>query len=174
MIGNLIGLKLKIFGNPFPGWKGWRTFFNRAKKQAYYDAGAVWQMEIRPEHFTLRAAARYGYAPRGGEGGKPDPYGFFRSYTGRKQKKWGHRRPLEWCGRSRRATRLARITSSRRHVRLVVDAGRLGYRPHPASPDMEEELGTLDQRDAKRLAEAWAASMEESLAKLKSVETIAA
>ena len=160
---NFMGFRLRRFG-PLPGIKGWKGIFGRAKKAAYYALGLMWHVDIRPEHFTKSGAQRYQYAPRGGEAGNPDRYGFWRSYTGRKQKKYHHTKPLMLTGQSQRATRMAMITSTSRGARIAVGAGRLGNKT-PAGPDMEEELITIDQRDARRLADRWAREVEKELAK---------
>jgi ABC-type Fe3+/spermidine/putrescine transport system ATPase subunit len=55
--------------------------------------------------FTANAATgRYDYQPRKGDPGRPDPYGFRKSYQGQKLKKHGHTRPLEKTGESQAQT----------------------------------------------------------------------
>lgn len=171
MIDHLVGITVKKFGNPFPGWKGWRTAFNKAKKAAYRAMGMEWHLKIRPGHFAAGASRRYGYAPREGEPGNTNTHGFWTSYTGRKQKYHHHRRPLEWESQSKRATRLARVTSTSRGVRIAGSAGRLGLRPYAKSPDMIEELLTVDQRDADQLARAFAKSMDQQISRMQTRET---
>lgn len=167
---NLIAFNVRRFG-PVPGIKGWRGILGRAKKAAWYALGLMWHLDIRPEHFTKAGAQRYGYAPRGGEPGNPDPYGYWRSYTGKKQKKYHHTKPLTLTGRSQRATRMATVTSTSKGARVAVSAGNLGQQ-NPDGPDMIAELMAIDRRDVTRLAEGWAREVEKELAKTTAADTV--
>lgn len=171
MIDHLVGITVKKFGNPFPGWKGWRAAYNKAKKAAYLAMGKEWHLKIRPRHFTADAKRRYGYAPREGEPGNQNAHGFWKSYTGRKRKYHHHGRPLEWAGQSKRATRLARVTSTSRGVRIAGSLGGLGRRPHPKSPDMEAELLTVDQQDADQMAKVFAKSTDQQISRMHTNQT---
>jgi len=167
---NLVVFSLRYTG-PVPGIKGWRGILNRVKKAAYYAMALLWHTGIRPGHFTRAGAQRYGYAPREGQLGKTDRFGYWRSYTGRKHKQYHHVDPLRLTGRSLRATRTARITSTSRSARLAFNAGKLALK-RADLPDMEQEFTVIDQADAERMAERWTRTLERELASVLDTERI--
>jgi len=127
---------------------------NQIIREAWVAVGKFWHREQRPRHFTTRGAKEYGYAPRKGEAGNPHPKGFWASYTGRKVRQFGHRRPLEYTGELRRMTRARRIvttaTSNRSTLRIQMPQARKANLRHPKSKiNMREELTTVSRRDAE-------------------------
>lgn len=82
------------------------------KRRVWRRVAQYWIDEIRPKHFTKAGAREYGYKPRQGEGAGAGSKAFWRSYTGQKQRKKGHTRPLEWSGQLKTESRGSRIQAS--------------------------------------------------------------
>ena len=111
-------------------------------------------------HFTREGGKQYNYAPRAGEGvsGKD----FWRSYTGRKQKKMHHTNPLVWSGRTREGARRATIYANSNGVRVALPgAVHLNqYKPPPKrlgpnagqQIDLREELLRVAVNEREALA----------------------
>jgi len=163
-------IKLKEIG-PVPGTSRARAQYNRAKKAAYLAIGKKWFADLRPQHFTKRGAQMYGYKSRKGDPGNPDPYGFRKSYQGQKLKKYGHTRPLVKTGESARATSIASITGSSRHVRLSMPGGWIGATNHKHHIDTLDEFTRLSDSDREVLAETWAESFDRALAMEQATKT---
>lgn len=124
---------------------------NRIHKEMWRALGEHWHRYQRPKHFTRAGAAEYAYAPRSGDPGRPHPKGFFRSYQGRKQRRFGHMLPLVYTGLSRNLTRLRDVRPTGKGVRVVMRAPALNLRPRGGHIHMRDELTTISQRDAKAL-----------------------
>jgi hypothetical protein len=155
-------IRLKEIG-PVLNARNGQAMANRAKKEAYMAMGRYWHVAIRPQHFTRAAMAAYGYAPRKGDPGRPDPYGFKRSYLGKKLKEHGHTRPLEKTGESMAQTRTATISASSRHVRISFMAGWLASGTRRHAIDLEDELTAINQEDADDLADTFARAADAAL-----------
>jgi hypothetical protein len=81
-------------------------------KTSWYNAGKFFHLNLRDKRFTKEHAMKAGYTLRKGEASGAGTKNFFRSYTGRKLKKFGHTRPLEFTGETRAAVRTASISST--------------------------------------------------------------
>lgn len=95
-----------------------------AAKGAYAAAGEDYHRELRPKRFTREHAAEAGYKPRAGEHLVWGSKEFWKSYTGRKLKKYGHTLPLVFSGRTRDRAKMATITSTsnRGQIKYAVNA----------------------------------------------------
>lgn len=137
-----------------------RRDFERIARETGQFVGQYWHRKFRPIHFTNAATTRYGYALRQGERGSAfyEQKGFRRSYTGQKLRRFGHTRPLEWTGDSKRRTEIENIRSTYRagivRVRVIMNAPTLNYRRWPSSPDMRKELTTVIPEELAEMAEA--------------------
>lgn len=74
-----------------------------ALKEAWIDAARYFHDRMRDRRFSIEHAKAAGYAPRKGSDEPIGSKAFWRSYTGRKLKKYGHMRPLEFSGKTRAA-----------------------------------------------------------------------
>lgn len=83
--------------------RGEKSQLNNALKNSWLKAARYFHDRMRDKRFTVEHARAAGYAPRKGDGltGKA----FWNSYQGRKQKRFGHQRPLEFTGKTRAAVR---------------------------------------------------------------------
>ncbi len=108
-----------------------RRIFGHLQKAAWQVTAEAFHEHYRDLRFTEAHGKAAGYSPRKGEGtsGKT----FWRSYAGRKRKKFGHSRPLEWSGETRRAVAMANVATTRTHARIAYPGARkLNFR-HPKS-----------------------------------------
>ena len=94
---------IKIASSSIIMRRGEKSEVNKVLKESWLKAAKHFHAEMRDKRFTIEHARAAGYAPRKGDGktGKE----FWRSYQGRKQKKYGHQRPLEFTGKTRAAVR---------------------------------------------------------------------
>lgn len=82
---------------------GKKSVINKSLKQGWADATRYFHDHLRDLRFSEMHAREAGYAPRKGQQAGVGTKAFFRSYTGRKWKKFGHTNPLEFSGATRRA-----------------------------------------------------------------------
>jgi len=134
--------------------------FRRALKEAWQECGMYLFDNFVAKHFTKEGAAEYHFAPRAGEdtGGK----NFWRSYTGRKQKKYHHTLAGVLTGRTKEGARRATIYATGKGVRVALPGcvhlnqykprpKRLG--PHAGEPpiDLRDELMTIAPSEAETI-----------------------
>jgi len=128
---------------------------NNIKRAAFYRLGDYWHRKLRQKHFTVAGAREYGYTPRQGEAGTKGARDFWRSYTGRKLRTMGHRRPLVYTGESRDRSKAARIvakaTRSRTHVAVRMNVPGLNRRYAGSKINMAEELRTISAAEEVEL-----------------------
>lgn len=125
--------------------------WSKCTEAAWRAAGKFWHEELREKHFTKAGAQEYGYAPRKGEGlsGKA----FWRSYTGRKLRMFGHTKPLVWSGRGEAGTRRQDIKPGRdgnqpySWVVITLHSPVFNFRNPKSNVDMRKELRTVSDRE---------------------------
>jgi hypothetical protein len=135
--------------------------FRSALKQAWSECGTYLFSRFVDKHFTKEGAAEYAYQPRAGEGtsGK----NFWRSYTGRKQKKYHHQLAMVLTGRTREGARRSTIYATSKGVRVAlpgcVHLNQYKPRPKRDGPragdppiDLRDELMTISPSEAQTLA----------------------
>lgn len=121
-------------------------FRNTFIKPMYEQMGKHWMVNIRPKHFTHAGAREYGYEPRSGE--KKSGKSFKRSYTGRKLRKKGHTRPLEYSGELKRDSGFSRFSHGVGRMRILLPRARKANFRHPKSNiDMRAELTAISRGD---------------------------
>ncbi len=130
--------------------------FADIRRRSMHDLGVYWHAKMRPKHFRNAASRMYGYKPRKGERGNPDPHGFKSSYTGRKLRKEGHTRPLEYSGLSKALTKIkdVRTTSNKKNVtttRVVIHSPGINRRTKHSEINMREELLTHTDQEVIKL-----------------------
>jgi hypothetical protein len=110
-------------------------------KKSWENAGRFFHLNLRDKRFTKEHALKAGYTLRKGEDKGTNSKEFFRSYTGRKLKKYGHTRPLEFSGGTRSAMRAANISSTSSGARVAYPGARLfNYRNPFSNPTMNLNL----------------------------------
>jgi hypothetical protein len=112
---------------------------NDVLKDAFHELGVRWRKIYLPQHFGDGAAARYQYAPRAGQAG--NARGKYKSsYTARKERLFGHTRPLEYHGDTKReALSDFRVTATRYYCRIPLPR-RLNLRSPGQKADMGAEV----------------------------------
>lgn len=134
---------------------------NASAKEAWYMAGRLFHETMRDKRFTAEHGRKANYAKRKGEESGIDTKAFFRSYTGRKLRKWGHRRPMEWSGDTRRNVRYANINNTSKGCRVAYPgANKLNYRPRGGRINMADEFRRLLPEEINKLAEKFDTSYE--------------
>lgn len=133
----MILLELKKRG-PTPGVT--KRAMNKILRTAFRVAGQYWHREFRPRHFTHAGARLYGYSPRAGAPGREDPYGWNRSYQGRKAKKYHHTLPLVYSGESRDLTEIQDIRATSKGVRVVLHSRGFNRRAKNSPVRMADEM----------------------------------
>ena len=141
--------------------------WNKIRKEEFEQVGRQWGEDFRPKHFTEQASQRYGYTARKGERLPKGTAAYKRSYTGQKERKVGHTKPLVFSGESEAASERYRVRGIGQGdnvgARVSMPTPTLNYR-HPRSqirmaeelrrvtPEEEAELGRfLEARIALRL-----------------------
>jgi hypothetical protein len=135
--------------------------FRRWLKEAWSECGSYLFQNFVDKHFAPEGKGRYDYQARAGE----DTTGknFWRSYTGRKQKKYHHTLALVLTGRTREGARRSTIYATSKGVRVALPgcvhlnqykprAKRDG--PHAGEPpiDLREELMRITATEADVIA----------------------
>ena len=70
-----------------------------------------------------------------------------------KEKRYGHRRPLELTGQLKRMVlRKARITGTSKRATVSMDAPRYMYQYKPGAPDKAAEITAITKDEAQQLA----------------------
>ncbi len=116
-------------------------------KESWYEAGKFFHFNLRDNRFSKEHAKKAGYTPRKGEAsaGVAAFWGnikaFSKSYTGRKLSKFGHTRPLEFSGTTRRLVRTASISSTSNGARVTYAGARaFNYKNPLSNPSMNLNL----------------------------------
>jgi hypothetical protein len=125
---------------------------NEAAKEGWQHTARYWHVTLRDKHFTEAGAREYGYTKRKGEGMVRGSKAYKRSYTGRKEARFGHTRPLEFSGKSRRLTGTARISGTAKGATVRMNAPALNFK-HPKSQIvMRDELTRISQPETSELS----------------------
>lgn len=155
-----LGFEVRYTGTTRMGKQRWKKIL----RLSYRDVAEWWHGQILPKHFTPAGAREYKYTPRKGE--QSGGGAFWRSYTGRKQKQWGHRNPLQWSGKfkleSRKKNIVARSTFAR--VRIVGRVLNLSRIPN-SEINMRKEVSTVSTSERRKSLVIAGKSVERNLPK---------
>jgi hypothetical protein len=102
-----------------------KAHYTQVSRESWRETGIAFHTTYRPRRFTTAHARAAGYAPRAGEN---LPYGskaYWASYIGRKKRRFGHVRPLEWSGESRRAVQTANLVVTSNQVKVKYRGARV-------------------------------------------------
>jgi hypothetical protein len=138
---------------------------NRASKSAWADTGVHFHSDFRDLRFRPDHARRAGYIARKGE---RMPFGsrqWARSYMGQKYRKFGHQRPLEFSGETRRAVAsFPTLTSTSSGVKVRYSGARKFNFKHPKSQiNMAEEFRRVLPQEANSLARTYDNRLDKGL-----------
>ena len=151
-----------------------RREFNRIVKEAWGELGVLWHRKMRPKHFTKAGAQEYGYTPRKGEGGNIGRKGFAKSYTGRKLRRFGHARPLEYSGETKALTRVRDVRATSKGARVVMRANKLNFRNPHSRINMRREMTTVSKKEERHLVEVFNGVIEGKLRAMRTVKVVRA
>ena len=105
-------------------------------KRVYTAIGQRWGQEFLPQHFDARQK-QYTLAKRAGQQTGLAPKEFWKSYTGRKKRKYGHTLALVWTGESKRR-------AQRFKVHAVGQGRNQGATVTVPTPTLNRKPGGLD------------------------------
>lgn len=110
-----------------------------------------------PRRFTPEHAKEAGYKPRQGERMTRQNKLYPRSYTGRKERKFGHRNPLEYSGESKRNAKASVVVvSDSKGVRVKYPGLRkLNLRHRNSEINMAQEFRMITRRENRELGQAY-------------------
>lgn len=121
----------------------------KIKKEVYLGAARYWHAQIKNKHFTKAGGREYNYTPRSGERGSGAKGRFFSTYTGRKQRKFGHTNPLVWAGRFKAEAQQAIVKGTSKGSAAVIRGRVLNVRLRNSRINMREEITAVSDGDSK-------------------------
>jgi len=139
--GSLFKVKAITWKGTIPGAYSKREWRNEVLKPAWKELGEWFHKDRLPIRFTNKAKSLLSLAPRRGE--EPGvPYKAIKySYTGRKMKYKGHKKPFVWSGETERdATRIRDVRSTSNGVKVVLHVRKLNFKHPKSSIRMNEEI----------------------------------
>lgn len=147
-MGAILGFEITYSGVAKISPRTWK----RVKRAAYRGVAEYWYANIRPKKFTHEGAREYGFTPRSGEEAGIKGRAFWRSYTGRKLKKFGHTLPNVWKGSMRTETAKKRITAKYSGSRIRVHARVFNLYPNARTRvNPKAEMRQMSANDRKNL-----------------------
>lgn len=116
---------------PTPGVA--RKRHNRIAKVVWADVAIVWGEVMRPKHFTEAAVSEYRYRK------------LSKQYEDRKQRYFGHRRPMVYTGETEQRTANYQVRSTSKGATVSMNAPALNYsrRAHQLKKITKPEANTL-------------------------------
>lgn len=165
----MIGSIIIIEQGPAPGIL--KRDHGRLMRESFVHAGEWYHATYMADHFTRAGARKYGYRPRKGEQAGIGTKRYFASYTGRKQKRHGHTRPLVWSGASETLARIRDVRATRNRGRIVQHARGLNRRNPHSNINMAEEVRTVADFEARELVQQFGRHYREQASKIKTRRT---
>lgn len=132
----------------------------RASRVAYYVIGREFHEKMMPKRFTVAHGLEAGYRKRKGEEAGTDTKAFFKSYTGRKVKIKGHRKPLVWSGETEKRARSVNLVVTPQLARLKYNLPQLNRRPW-----MNDEIRRILPREIAELSKVWKQAYDDAFAR---------
>ena len=128
-----------------PTPRSMRKVWTASSRTAFADTGEHFHDHYRDRRFTHSHARAAGYKRRKGEGQPVGSKSRKRSYTGRKESRYGHSRPLEFSGKTRDKIETAyKVTSTSKKGRVAYRGARVfNFRPPKSQINMAEEFRRL-------------------------------
>lgn len=128
------------------------------------ELGDFWYDNYLERHFDPKWAKQYAaenpgaYEPRQGEDMPSGSKGFWRTYTGRKVRKYKHRNPLQWTGNARhflemRNRKDVRATGGTARLRILVGAPSFNFRNPNSEVDMRKDITAVLKSEVEQMRE---------------------
>lgn len=141
----MFSLQLKYTGFPPEKRK-----YNNAVKAVLAQTARNWHQEYYEHHFTHAGASDYGYFKRKGDGMGHGAKGYRRTYTARKERRFGHKLPLRHTSTGYRLGKVAQIRSTHQMGRVVLPTV-FNFRHSKSRIMMREELTKVLPRELDHL-----------------------
>jgi hypothetical protein len=103
--------------------------YGQASKTSWRETGLHYHQTMRPKRFTVAHGKAAGYQPRKGDEFAWGTKQFWKSYVGRKVRKFKHRRPLVWSGETERRARAVNIVAQRNVAKMRYALNALNFHP---------------------------------------------
>jgi hypothetical protein len=145
--------------------------WNVIAKAAFEKVGLRWIQRFLDKHFTHAGAREYGYEPRSGELRRSGSKAYRRSYTGIKERMFGHTLPLVFTGTSRDRCEAGRVIPSRTGVRVMMNAPALNLRAKHSKINLREELTRVSIPEQRELTDLLVAEIDRGIGALRQAET---
>lgn len=134
--------------------RGMLKAFNAASRAAWFLTALLFHSVYRDRRFSEEHARQAGYGRRKGELLARGSAAFRRSYTGRKERMFGHTRPLEFSGETRAKMRTASISSTRSMGKAAYPGASKFSFKHPKSKlRLHEEYRRILPQEADELGQ---------------------
>ena len=144
-----MGVRITIESRgPVPGVM--KSKHNAMSKASWLVGGDFWGDNLRSKHFQLTAFSEYGYRRRE------------RSYEAKKERLFGHKRPLVYTGETEQRTEGFRTTSTRHGALVITYAQALSF------TNSGSELTEVTNQEAKQIARAYGQEYDNQLDALQS------
>ena len=127
--------------------KEWRA----VSKVAWRETGVVFHRDYLPKRFTHEGARLLNYTRRKGELMKGSKR-YWRTYTGRKERRFGHTLPMVYTGESRQLARVRDVRSTSNGVKVVLNARKLNFRHPKSQVRMNIEIRRVAPVEAEQIA----------------------
>ena len=109
-------------------------------KQTLQDMCTHWHQNDMPRHFTDSGRRLYGYRKRTD------------TYLKRKRRKYGHQRPLEWSGDTKRQAQRARPSGTHRRARVSMSLPWYTLKQFRGQATIADELTKLTKNEIQTMA----------------------
>jgi uncharacterized membrane protein len=134
------------------GWGLDAKTFRQFAKASWDACGEFWHEKILPGHFEVSASRKYHYKRRN------------KKYEQKKERKWGHRKPLVWSGKMEATlTRSAQISATSKGVRVKLPNVKYIYAYDAGEPNKAEEVIRMSYRDQRRIANVFGEAMQKEI-----------
>lgn len=141
-----------------------RSVITQGRKSSWKATGRHFHTNHRHLRFTASHAKRARYYKRKGEGMPFGSKAFWRSYTGRKLRKYGHMKPLYKTGETERMTRTAAISSTSKGVKIKYPGARKFNLRHPRSRiEMNNEFRRIAPYEIPTLGRVYERDLDQRL-----------
>ena len=139
------------------------TAYGQASRNAWRETGNWYHDNLRPKRFTVAHGKAAGYKPRKGDELPWGTKAFWRSYVGRKVRKFKHRDPLVFTGTSKRRSQMRTVVAQRNVAKLRYSVQAFNYHPY-----MQSEFRRILPVEAQQLGRVYDMNLDQELDKIKS------